>query len=532
VRVPVILALLVAGCGSNALPDPCANVTGDCISLTLTSDTVKQIDTVHIIASGAISGTRDSAKGQASSLPISLAIAASSSAIGPTHVIVEGVLSGEVLGVGETDFTIAAGERTSITVDLKGGVAPPDLGGTGDGGGCDTQSDVTNCGACGHDCTKLPHVTGTGVTCTSGACVVPAGACASGFAHCSTNADDGCETDLSQATHCGSCTTSCSGGTPLCAANGGSFSCVASCSAPTPDLCGGNQCVDLTMDANNCKTCGHACNFANAGATCAASTCTIGACNAGYKDCVGGPADGCETYVKGSDKMNCGDCNVVCAPAHATSACTTGVCSITACDPGYKDCVNGLLDGCETFTGGTDNNNCGGCGVKCLVGQFCMGGSCVENVVNCSTSGATCQAATCSSGTLSVSLTGDIVVDTANGRRLWSRPVQPKAIHDVANNFCNSLVLDGISGWRLPAVNELSQTLRGPGGLQGCGQCNPAIDQAAFPNVPMSDLEWTTSPGPGGVFKLVDYCGGRSTYYGDPSTGEMYTYRCTHDPGP
>jgi hypothetical protein len=136
---------------------------------------------------------------------------------------------------------------------------------------------------------------------------------------------------------------------------------------------------------------------------------------------------------------------------------------------------------------------------------------------------------TCSSGQLSVSATGDVVVDVNNGRRLWSRAAQPGAIFDVARNFCNNLSLDGVTtGWRLPTRAEGSMTLLNPGGLQGCGQCDPAIDQAAFPGVAKDDLEWTTTPGPSGVYDLIDYCGGRSTYYGNPT--DSYSYHCTHDP--
>lgn len=180
----------------------------------------------------------------------------------------------------------------------------------------------------------------------------------------------------------------------------------------------------------------------------------------------------------------------------------------------------------------SDPQNCGGCANACLLGQICHNAGCVENSVNCSSPGATCQASTCSSGQLSVSASGDVVVDLKNGRRLWSRAHQPTAIYDVASNFCGKLSLDGVTtGWRLPTAAEGDSTLLAPGGLQGCGQCNPAIDQAAFPGVAASELEWTTTPGPGGVFDLVDYCGGRSTYYGDP-TSDNYSYHCTHDPLP
>src|ERR1017187_8685898 len=75
-------------------------------------------------------------------------------------------------------------------------------------GAC-VPNDVHHCGACGHDCTGLPHVTGS-VSCNgTGQCSLVGSSCAVGWAHCTTNPDDGCETDITQATRCGSCSSAC-----------------------------------------------------------------------------------------------------------------------------------------------------------------------------------------------------------------------------------------------------------------------------------------------------------------------------------
>jgi hypothetical protein len=178
----------------------------------------------------------------------------------------------------------------------------------------------------------------------------------------------------------------------------------------------------------------------------------------------------------------------------------------------------------------SDPQNCGGCGKVCLLGQICHNAGCIENTVNCSSPGATCQLSSCSNGQLSVSAAGDVVVDVANGRRLWSRAAQAATTFGVANGFCGSLKLDGVdSGWRLPTFTEAGQTTLHAAGLMGCPTCDPAIDQAAFPGVAADATDWTTSPGPGGVYQLVDYCAARSTYYGDP-TSDNESYHCTHDP--
>jgi hypothetical protein len=56
---------------------------------------------------------------------------------------------------------------------------------------------------------------------------------------------------------------------------------------------------------------------------------------------------------------------VVCGPVrNGTSACRNGVCVITSCDPGFRDCNGLVLDGCEAEID-SDLNHCGGCGVVC-----------------------------------------------------------------------------------------------------------------------------------------------------------------------
>src|SRR5262245_10368502 len=69
--------------------------------------------------------------------------------------------------------------------------------------GC-VPNDIHNCGRCGHDCTLLSHVSGS-VTCESGRCTFPDSSCASQWAHCNPDPDDGCETDISKTNNCGAC---------------------------------------------------------------------------------------------------------------------------------------------------------------------------------------------------------------------------------------------------------------------------------------------------------------------------------------
>src|SRR5438067_118047 len=114
-------------------------------------------------------------------------------------------------------------------------------------GACDPNtvaSDPRHCGSCANDCAALPNVDGSKVTCLVGNCVV-VNACLPGFADCT--AAPGCETDLTDPAHCGSCTQVCGGAAPLCAPSG----CVATCPANAPTRCG-NRCVSTVNDPQHC----------------------------------------------------------------------------------------------------------------------------------------------------------------------------------------------------------------------------------------------------------------------------------------
>jgi len=91
-----------------------------------------------------------------------------------------------------------------------GGAGAASSSGSGQGGACSDTTSVTNCGACGHDCTKLPNVDPSAIGCVAGACFVPPNACTMGFAHCSQNPDDGCEANVvNDNVNCGACGSKC-----------------------------------------------------------------------------------------------------------------------------------------------------------------------------------------------------------------------------------------------------------------------------------------------------------------------------------
>jgi hypothetical protein len=274
-------------------------------------------------------------------------------------------------------------------------------------------NDKVNCGACGHDCTALPHVNGS-IDCNNGVCVVGLSSCAPGWAHCSLNPDDGCETDLSKPTNCGICNNDCSLSSAgrLCAPKGeaagaspASHECTATCPQHALTNCV-NSCADLDTSPNNCGSCGNRCGeIARAQATCEAGACGM-VCNSGSHYCADRcvadtSPDSCGTLCKPcdvplnsipscdgiecsfeckegyllcdnecvpNDESNCGTCGNNCSALPNVSgkvSCIKGGCSVadSACTPGFAHCSTKPEDKCETDISKPDN--CGSCGNKC-----------------------------------------------------------------------------------------------------------------------------------------------------------------------
>ena len=122
--------------------------------------------------------------------------------------------------------------------------------------------------------------------------------------------------------------------------------------------------TDVTTDVANCGWCGRACALPNAVAGCIDGRCAIANCNAGFIDCDGDPANGCEAQPQ-TDPANCGGCGQNCLPApHALPACVAGDCRLGDCHPGWADCNGDPADGCEIDTV-FDPAHCGGCDSAC-----------------------------------------------------------------------------------------------------------------------------------------------------------------------
>ncbi|MEI8255059.1 MAG: hypothetical protein WCJ30_05240, partial [Deltaproteobacteria bacterium] len=245
--------------------------------------------------------------------------------------------------------------------------------------GCPSDGGILHCDVASHRCVEC---LGTpecldGKVCVAGHCIVGCDTlrpCAAGVACCANTCAD-LQTSLA---HCGTCSTTCATAhntstrtAGLCAivACGAGFT---NCDANAVTGCE----VDTAADPANCGACGTACSAPNATPACLAGVCAVGTCNAGFGDCDGTAANGCETNTD-SDSRHCGACATACAGA-ATSLgyCNAGTCA--ACASGSADCDRLATNGCEALLDG-DIANCGACGHACLVPNAtaeCLAGAC------------------------------------------------------------------------------------------------------------------------------------------------------------
>ncbi len=178
-----------------------------------------------------------------------------------------------------------------------------------------------------------------------------------------------------------SCPTPCvnAHGTASCSTG----SCVVACELGYADCDGDatNGCeVSTAATTAACGGCGVSCTNIHGVTQCQSSLCAP-TCDPGYADCDQDPLNGCEQPL--DTLADCGDCAVACSETNATTACLGGACSPT-CASGFGDCDGNPGNGCEADLD-NDPTRCGSCSFACgTSGQICVAG--------------TCQASPCSPG--------------------------------------------------------------------------------------------------------------------------------------
>ncbi len=245
--------------------------------------------------------------------------------------------------------------------------------------GCETNlNSLNNCGQCGNTC-NLDNAT---ASCTNQECIVKT--CAVGFSNCNGDHADGCETNLkSDDNNCGTCAKVCSAPNAGSTCSAGECA-ITSCAPGFGDCTAAPGCEShLPTDLNNCGTCGTTCNFPNAAPVCNGGSCGIGSCIGNFKNCDGQLANGCESNTK-TDVNNCGGCGIACNMPNANPICTDGGCRIGSCHAGFSDCDGNPANGCEVNTV-TDTNNCGTCNNKCVLNDAtasCQNSTCAVSACN------------------------------------------------------------------------------------------------------------------------------------------------------
>lgn len=257
-----------------------------------------------------------------------------------------------------------------------------------DGNGLDCEiktNTLAHCGACDTACGGLPHAS---ASCATGSCAVRA--CLGNFDDCNGKRTDGCETALDSLADCGGCNVACAKAS--CA---GGVCSAAVCTGALAD-CDGDEAsceTDLSSDVNHCGGCVSTCTFDAEVAdphgllVCAAGDCAP-VCNAGWGDCDGDYTTGCETAV--NSVAQCGACGFDCAvqlvhAAVTTCNATSFQCEVVGCAAGFGDCDGSHATGCETDLYTTAD--CGGCsamaaneactGLPQVTTSTCPAGTCV-----------------------------------------------------------------------------------------------------------------------------------------------------------
>jgi hypothetical protein len=285
------------------------------------------------------------------------------------------------LGIGDTEEATskdagkdAGGWIEAGTFGGSGGTGAVSTGGAGAGGGAAGSGAIAgSAGAGGVALGGSGGSAGGGPTGGTGSGGL--GPCPYGFGNCDGNDANGCETGLlNDVVHCGSCVKQCNLTSAIAACSAGQ--CVVQSCLSGKGNCDGNDAngceTNVTNNLQHCGTCGNVCALQHATAACTSGTCKITACTGDYKSCDGLDATGCEHNVE-SDTANCGECGYVCAPGFICNASCTNTPPGTAC-AGSTECQCDSDSDFNLGFGGTClNKKCRCGGAVCQENERCVG---------------------------------------------------------------------------------------------------------------------------------------------------------------
>jgi hypothetical protein len=146
-----------------------------------------------------------------------------------------------------------------------------------------------------------------------------------------------------------------------------------------------NAVCSCSEAGGGCATDSDCCPAAgNGAASCNSEGICVQLCPAGFGDCDGNAANGCETNL--NSIANCGACGVACAPTNASGDCSTGTCQIASCNPGYEGTNCQTVNPCAPTNpcqnGGTCNDNGDGT-YTCTCATGYQGTNCQTVVSTC-----------------------------------------------------------------------------------------------------------------------------------------------------
>lgn len=308
--------------------------------------------------------------------------------------------------------TCLPGQRCKLATDCAGGDCTNGtcsltcLDGKGDcdgdtANGCEAnlKTDADHCGACDTPC-DLPHAS---ALCNGGKCAIDQ--CTAPFADCDGDPSNGCEVNTTtDAVNCGGCGTVCSAinGAPSCANSQCQITCTGSFTDCDDDRVNGCE-TDTSKNVNNCGACGKVCDTTGGSAKCTAGVCSISNCTGGLGDCDTNPLD-CETDER-TDVNNCGGCGIACVIPNGVPSCVASACKVGSCSPGYADCDGNPKNGCEINIANGDLKNCGACNAPCAIGnatakcenKVCKVSTCTAPFADCDGNGTDCETNTSTS---------------------------------------------------------------------------------------------------------------------------------------